>query len=164
MLVKTNNKIDGVAAANDSLASAVVAALKAKGLSRSRSPARTRRRRASRTSSPAGRRATVYKDVPLETKAAAAGRRAPQGRSRQDNVDQAERAGTRSRRIFIPPGHDHKVELPAALHEGFLKKNDVCNGEYAKYCVKPAGAKGFEPVDMGVACSAGGPRLVVRAR
>ena len=54
MLVKTGNKIDAVAAANDGLANAVVTALKAKKLGRSRCPVRTRRHRVRRTSSPAG--------------------------------------------------------------------------------------------------------------
>ena len=57
MLVKTSNKIDGVVAANDGLANAVVATLKAQGLKPiplSRSGRDSRR--ACRTSSRAGRR------------------------------------------------------------------------------------------------------------
>ena len=56
MLARTNNKIDAVAAANDGLAGAVVASLKAHRLKPIPLSGRMRRRRASRTSSPAGRR------------------------------------------------------------------------------------------------------------
>ena len=55
MLTQTQNKIDGVLAANDGLGNAAIAVLKKQRAStaRSRSPARTRPCRACRTSSPA---------------------------------------------------------------------------------------------------------------
>ena len=53
MLQKADNKIDGVLAANDGLGNAAISALKQRKLRRSRSRARTRRCRASRTSSTA---------------------------------------------------------------------------------------------------------------
>ena len=135
MLVKTNNNIQGVIAANDNIAGAVIADLKAKHLKPiplSRSG--RERRRASSTSSPAGRRGTVYKYVPDEANAAAAAAIAlikgkkPKIERRPDERQEA------SRRSRCPVVWITKANYTRLFTDSFLKKSDVCVGTYKQYC------------------------------
>ena len=116
MLVKTGNKIDAVAAANDGLANAVVSALKAQKLK----PIPL----SGQDATPAGvqnilsgwQTMTVYKAVPGSRCRCRAGRdRHPQGQATQDDRHgqewQEEREGHSH-----PADLDHEGELQAALH------------------------------------------------
>ena len=40
--------------------------------------------------------------------------------------------------ILIAPENINKVNFRKLFTSGFLKRKDVCNGTYAKYCIKPA--------------------------
>ena len=116
MLVKTSNKIDGVIAANDNIAGAVIADLKARHLK----PIPL----SGQDASPQGvqyilagwQTGTVYKYVPDEANAAAAGGgRTHQGHEAEDDHDQEERHQERAD-AGASGGLDHEGELHAALH------------------------------------------------
>ncbi len=105
MLVKTNNKIDGVIAANDNIAGAVVVA--AEGQAPEADPAQRPgrdRRRACRTSSPAGRRNGLQ--------AGARCRRTPRPRPRSRSS--RARSRPRPRRRFNGKKQVPTVALPVA--------------------------------------------------
>jgi D-xylose transport system substrate-binding protein len=135
MLVKTGNKIDGVAAANDGLANAVVVALKAHKLK----PIPL----SGQDATPLGvqniisgwQTMTVYKDVrKLATVAAKAAVQIVKGQK----VTTTGTVKTKGRgiepAILIAPQSITKKNYKLLFSSGFLKKKDVCNGAFAKYC------------------------------
>jgi D-xylose transport system substrate-binding protein len=131
MLVRNGNKINGVLAANDGLAGAVVASLKAHGLK----PVPLTGQDATPTGVQfilAGwQSGTVYKSVRLEANAAAAvaiaiikGKPVPGVNSKV--------SGTKS--VLLTPVWITKSYFKMLFADGFLKRSQVCNGIYAKYC------------------------------
>ena len=131
MLVQTSNKIDGVVAANDGIAGAVVATLKAKGL---------------KPIPLSGQDATVqgvqniisgWQTMTRSTSTCPTRptrprrRRLPCSRGRSRGSTGRARG---SRAYFIPVYLDHQGELHAALPDRFLKRSEVCSGEYKQYC------------------------------
>lgn len=131
MLARNGNKIDATLAANDGLAGAVIASLKAHGLK----PIPLTGQDATPTGVQfilAGwQSGTVYKSVRKEANAAAAaaiaivkGKSVPGVNS---NV-----SGTKS--ILLTPVWITKANYKLLFKEGFLKRGQVCNGSYAKYC------------------------------
>jgi D-xylose transport system substrate-binding protein len=131
MLVRNGNKINGVLAANDGLAGAVVASLKAHGLK----PVPLTGQDATPTGVQfilAGwQSGTVYKSVRLEANAAAAvaiaiikGKPVPGVNSKV--------SGTKS--VLLTPVWITKSNYKKLFADGFLKRSQVCNGIYAKYC------------------------------
>ena len=116
MLVKTSNKIDGVIAANDNIAGAVIATLKARKLK----PIPL----SGQDASPQGvqyilagwQTGTVYKYVPDEAKAAAAAAVALlHGKKPKSNTFEEERLEERAD-ARASRGLDHEGELQASLH------------------------------------------------
>jgi D-xylose transport system substrate-binding protein len=131
MLASNGNKIDAMIAANDGLAGAVVASLKAHGLK----PIPLTGQDATPTGVQyilAGwQTGTVYKSVKREANAAAAaaiaiikGKKVP---GVNGNV-----SGTKS--ILLTPVWVTKKNYKLLFTDGFLKKSQVCVGPYAKYC------------------------------
>ena len=130
MLARNSNKIDGVLAANDGLAGAVVAALQSRGLS----PLPVTGQDATPTGVQyilAGwQSGTVYKSVRLEANAAAqAAINIIKGKPVKTN---AKVSGTPS--ILLTPVWITKANYKTLFTEGFLKKSQVCVGKYAQYC------------------------------
>jgi D-xylose transport system substrate-binding protein len=130
MLAKNSNKIDGVLAANDGLAGAVVASLKNRGLS----PVPLTGQDATPTGVQfilAGwQSGTVYKSVRLEANAAAgAAINIIKGKPVKTN---AKVSGTPS--ILLTPVWVTKSNYKLLFKEGFLKKSQVCTGQYKQYC------------------------------
>jgi D-xylose transport system substrate-binding protein len=130
MLVRNGNKIDGVLAANDGLAGAVVATLKNKGLS----PVALTGQDATPTGVQfilAGwQSGTVYKSVRLEANAAAlVAINIIKGKPVKTN---AKVSGTPS--VLLTPVWVTKRNYTLLFKEGFLKKSQVCSGAYKKYC------------------------------
>jgi D-xylose transport system substrate-binding protein len=131
MLARNGNKIDGVLAANDGLAGAVVASLKAHGL---KSIPLT-----GQDATPTGvqfilagwQSGTVYKSVRKEANAAAAAAIAIVKGTKVPGVN-GKVSGTKS--ILLTPVWITKKNYTLLFKEGFLKKSQVCNGIYAKYC------------------------------
>jgi D-xylose transport system substrate-binding protein len=134
MLVKTSNKIDAAIAANDNIAGAVIADLKARHLS----PIPLSGQDASITGVQyilAGwQTGTVYKYVPLEAKAAAAAAVALlKGQKPKSNTTR--KNGAKNEPTYtIPVVWITKANYKRLFTDKFLKKSQVCVGTYAKYC------------------------------
>ena len=136
MLVKTGNKIDAVAAANDGLANAVVTALKAKKLLADPGVRSGRhRRRAHRTSSPAGSPARCTSRPRSRPSV-----RPPSWRShcsREAGRRRTARRTTASRNVpsfLATPIWITKENINRLYIDGQLKKSEVCIGSYKQYC------------------------------
>jgi len=131
MLTRNGNKINGVLAANDGLAGAVVASLKAHGLK----PIPLTGQDATPTGVQyilAGwQTGTVYKSVRLEANAAAAAAIAIIKGKPVPGVN-GKVSGTKS--VLLTPVWITKTNYKKLFADGFLKKSQVCNGIYAKYC------------------------------
>jgi D-xylose transport system substrate-binding protein len=131
MLARNGNKINGVLAANDGLAGAVVASLKAHGL---KSIPLT-----GQDATPTGvqfilagwQSGTVYKSVRLEANAAANAAIAILKKKPVPGVN-GKVSGTKS--ILLTPVWITKANYKKLFADGFLKRSQVCNGQYAKYC------------------------------
>jgi D-xylose transport system substrate-binding protein len=131
MLAQNGNKINGVLAANDGLAGAVVASLKAHGL---KSIPLT-----GQDATPTGvqfilagwQSGTVYKSVRLEANAAAKAAIAIIKGTKVPGVN-GKVSGTKS--ILLKPVWITKANYKLLFTDGFLKRKQVCNGVYAKYC------------------------------
>jgi len=131
MLAQNGNKINGVLAANDGLAGAVVASLKAHGLK----PVPLTGQDATPTGVQfilAGwQTGTVYKSVRLEANAAAAAAIAILKGTKVPGVN-GKVSGTKS--VLLKPVWITKSNYKQLFTDGFLKKGQVCNGQYAKFC------------------------------
>ncbi|TML44119.1 MAG: sugar ABC transporter substrate-binding protein [Actinobacteria bacterium] len=131
MLAQNGNKIDAVLAANDGIAGAVVASLKAHGL---KSIPLT-----GQDATPTGvqfilagwQSGTVYKSVRREANAAAKAAIAIIKKKPVPGVN-GKVSGTKS--ILLTPVWITKKNYTLLFKEGFLKKGQVCNGIYKKYC------------------------------
>jgi len=135
MLVKTGNKIDGVAAANDGLANAVVVALKAHKLK----PIPL----SGQDATPLGvqniisgwQSMTVFKDVrKLATVAAKAAVQIVKGQKLTTTGTIKTKGRGPEPTILIAPQSITKANYKLLFTSGFLKKGDVCNGSFSKFC------------------------------
>jgi len=134
MLVKTNNNIQGVLAANDNIAGAVVADLKAKHLP----PVAL----SGQDATPQGiqyilagwQSGTVYKYVPDEANAAAAAAIAlVKGQKPKTNGFRLN-GSKKEPTLALPVIWITKHNYTRLFTDHFLKKSDVCVGQYKKYC------------------------------
>jgi D-xylose transport system substrate-binding protein len=134
MLIQTNNKIQGVIAANDNIAGAVVADLKAKHLK----PIPL----SGQDASPQGvqyilagwQSGTVYKYVPDEANAAAAAAVALL-KGQKPKTNGVRKNGSKSEpTLALPIVWITKANYKRLFADKFLKKSQVCIGAYAKYC------------------------------
>jgi D-xylose transport system substrate-binding protein len=134
MLVKTGNKIDAVAAANDGLANAVVSALKAQKLK----PIPL----SGQDATPAGvqnilsgwQTMTVYKAVPKEAAAAAAAAIAILKGKPLKTTGNVKNGKKNEKAILIPPTSITKSNYKILFTDKFLKRTDVCVGAYKALC------------------------------
>jgi len=134
MLVKTSNKINGVLAANDNIAGAVVADLKAKGLSPIPLSGQDATVQGVQYIISGWQTGTVYKYVPDEANAAAqAAVDLLKGKKPKTN-------GTRPNGAHPEPTYAlpiiwiTKANYTRLFTDKFLKRKDVCVGQYAKFC------------------------------
>jgi len=131
MLARNGNKIDAMIAANDGLAGAIIASLKAHGLQ----PIPVTGQDATPTGVQfilAGwQSGTVYKSVKREAAAAAAAAIAIIKHKKVPGVN-GKISGTKS--ILLTPVWVTKKNYKLLFTDGFLKKSQVCVGQYAKYC------------------------------
>jgi D-xylose transport system substrate-binding protein len=131
MLTRNHNKIDGVLSANDGLAGAVIAALKAHGL---KPVALT-----GQDATPTGvqfiiagwQTGTVYKSVKQEA-AAAAQVAIAIIKGQAVNTKGKKVSGTPS--VLLTPTWVTKANVSLLYKDGFVKKSEVCKGVYKKYC------------------------------
>ena len=134
MLVKTNNKIDGVIAANDNIAGAVIADLKAKGLKPLPLSGQDATAQGIQYILAGWQSGTVYKYVPTEANATAAAAVAllkgtvPKANTFRLNGKKKEAT------ITLPVTWITKANYTQLFTQGFLKKSEVCVGDYKQYC------------------------------
>jgi D-xylose transport system substrate-binding protein len=134
MLVQTSNDIDGVIGANDGIAGAVVATLKAKGLDPIPLSGQDATVQGVQNIISGWQTMTVYKYVPAEANAAAAaavalfkGKKPPSNTTRPN--------GSKKQPTYvIPVTSITKANYTRLFKDKFLKRSEVCSGEYTQYC------------------------------
>jgi D-xylose transport system substrate-binding protein len=134
MLVKTNNDVQGIIGANDNIAGAVVATLKAKGLDPIPLSGQDATVQGVQNIISGWQTNTVYKYVPAEANAAAAaavalfkGKKPPSNTTRPNK-------GKKQPTFVIPVTSITKANYTRLFKDGFLKRRDVCSGQFRKYC------------------------------
>jgi len=134
MLVKTGNKIDAVAAANDGLASSVIADLKAHGLGPIPLSGQDATPQGVQYIISGWQSGTVYKYVPDEANAAAAAAVAlVKGTTPKTNGFRLN-GKAKEPTLALPVVWITKSNYTRLFTDKFLKKNQVCIGTYAQYC------------------------------
>jgi D-xylose transport system substrate-binding protein len=135
MLIKQANKIDGVAAANDGIANAVVVALKAHKLNPIPLSGQDATTQGVQNIISGWQTMTVFKDV---RKLATAAAKAAVAVVKGQKVATTGKIKTKGRSMepayLIAPQSITKANYKLLFTSGFLKKGDVCNGTYTKYC------------------------------
>jgi D-xylose transport system substrate-binding protein len=134
MLVKTGNKIDAVAAANDGIASSVVADLKAHGLKPIPLSGQDATPQGLQYIISGWQTMTVWKDT-RKLAAAAANEAVKLLKGQPLKTTGSVPNGSKKEPAYIiPPVALYKYNWTQIYKSGFIKKGDVCNGSYAKYC------------------------------
>jgi D-xylose transport system substrate-binding protein len=134
MLAKTSNKIDAVAAANDGLANAVVTALKAKKLNPIPVSGQDATAGGVQNVISGWQSGTVYKSIKLEANAAA---QVAINIIKNRPVKTNGRTSDGKRNVpsvLLKPIWITKNNYELLFTDGFLKKSEVCRGEYKKFC------------------------------
>ncbi len=134
MLVRTGNKIDAVAAANDGLAGAVVASLQARKLKPLPLSGQDATPQGVQNILAGWQTMTVYKSVRAEANAAA---KVAIAIIRGQKVKTNATINNGSRivpAIFLTPVTITKRNYTLLFREGFLRRSQVCVGKYRKYC------------------------------
>jgi D-xylose transport system substrate-binding protein len=134
MLVKTNNNIQAVMAANDNIAGAVVADLKAKGLKPIPLSGQDATAQGIQYILAGWQSGTVYKFVPTEANATAAAAVALlKGQTPKSNTFRLN-GKKKEATITLPVTWITKKNYTQLFTQGFLKKSEVCVGDYKQYC------------------------------
>jgi D-xylose transport system substrate-binding protein len=135
MLLKTNNKIDGAIAANDNIAGAVVAALKAKGLKPIALSGQDATSQGVQNIISGWQTNTVYKYVPDQANAAAAAAVALLRGKKPPGINTFRKNGSKKEpTIALPVVSITKANYTRLFKDKFLKRSQVCIGEYKQYC------------------------------
>jgi D-xylose transport system substrate-binding protein len=135
MLVQTGNKIDAVAAANDGLANAVVVALKSHKLDPIPLSGQDATTQGVQNIISGWQTMTVFKDVrKLATAAAQAAVKLVKGQKPPTTGKVTTKGRSKEPAYLIAPQSITKANYTLLFTSGFLKKGDVCNGDYAQYC------------------------------
>jgi D-xylose transport system substrate-binding protein len=137
MLQKTNNKIDGVLAANDGLGNSVISALKARKLKQIPVTGQDATPEGIQNILAGDQCMTVYKAVKKEADAAsklaialATGKPPEAGLVNGKTNDSAKDVPS----VLLTPQAITKDNIKVVFDDGFLKKEDVCTGKFAKAC------------------------------
>ena len=134
MLLTTNNKIDGAIAANDNIAGAVVATLKAKHLKPIALSGQDATVQAAQNIIAGWQTGTVYKPVPLQASAAAAAAIAlVKGQKPKTNTSR-KNGSKKEPTLALPVTWITKANVNVLYKDKFIKKSDVCVGEFKQYC------------------------------
>jgi D-xylose transport system substrate-binding protein len=134
MLVRTNNNIQGVLAANDNIAGAVVADLKAKHLSPIPLSGQDTTAQGVQYILAGWQSGTVYKFVPSEANAAAAAAVALlNGKTPKSNGFRLN-GKKKEPTLALPVQWITKKNYKQLFTQKWLKKSQVCIGQYKKYC------------------------------
>jgi D-xylose transport system substrate-binding protein len=139
MLQKTNNKIDGVLAANDGLGNSVVSALKARKLKQIPVTGQDATPQGVQNILSGDQCMTVYKAVKKEADAAsklaialATGKEPEAGLVNGKVNDGARDVPS----VLLKPEPITKENIKVLFDDGFLKRDEVCSGKYAALCDK----------------------------
>jgi D-xylose transport system substrate-binding protein len=137
MLAKTNNKIDGVLAANDGLGNSAISALKARKLKQIPVTGQDATPQGIQNILSGDQCMTVYKAVKKEADAAsklaialATGKAAPSGLVNGKTNDTARDVPS----VLLTPEAITKDNIKVVFDDGFLKASDVCVGKYQSLC------------------------------
>jgi D-xylose transport system substrate-binding protein len=134
MLIRTANKIDAVAAANDGLANAVVTALKAKRLKPIPLSGQDATELGVQNIISGWQTMTVWKDTrKLATASVAAAVSYLRGRQPK-TTGTVPNKGKKLRAFIIPPKYIDKSNYKILFRERYLKRSNVCRGEYRRFC------------------------------
>ena len=131
MLARNNNKINGVLAANDGLAGAVIASLKAHGLKKIPLTGQDATPTGVQFILAGWQSGTVYKSVRKEANTAA---KVAIQLVKGQKVTGVNKKVNGMRSIILTPVWITKKNYTLLFKEGFLKKGQVCKGIYRKYC------------------------------
>ncbi len=135
MLLKTDNKIDGAIAANDNIAGAVVAALKAKKLKPIALSGQDATVQGVQNIISGWQSMTVYKYVPNEVNAAAKAVIALLAHKKVPGINGFRKNGSKKEpTVALPVISITKANYTRLFKDKFLKKSDVCVGEFAQFC------------------------------
>jgi len=134
MLVKTGNNIQGVAAANDGLANAVVVALKAHKLKPLPLSGQDATPQGVQNIISGWQTMTVYKNVRIEATGAAKAAVALAKGTKVASTGTVKNGSRKELAVLIKPVSINKNNYTLLFKDGFLKKSEVCIGEYKKYC------------------------------
>ena len=134
MLVQTNNSIQGVVAANDGIAGAVVATLKAKGLKPIPLSGQDATVQGVQNIISGWQTNTVYKYVPDEANAAAAAAVALFKGKKPATNSTRPNGKKKQPTLVIPVVSITKANYTRLFRDKFLKRSEVCSGEFKQYC------------------------------
>ena len=134
MLVRTGNKIDAVAAANDGIASSVVADLKAHNLKPIPLSGQDATPQGLQYIIAGWQTMTVWKDTRILAKDAAAAAVSLLKGTALKTTGTVPNGKAKEPAFIIPPVALTKANWTQIYKSGFIKKSDVCTGAYAKYC------------------------------
>jgi D-xylose transport system substrate-binding protein len=134
MLVKTNNKIDGAIAANDNIAGAVIAQLKAKHLNPIPLSGQDATVEGAQYIIAGWQTGTVYKPVPKQAAAAAAAAIALLNGKKPATTTTRPNGARKEPTVALPVTWITKANVNILYKDKFIKKSDVCVGEFKQYC------------------------------
>src|SRR5919198_6526852 len=135
MLQQTNNKIDGVLAANDGLANSVISALNARKLGHIPVTGQDATAEGIQHILAGEQCMTVYKPIKQEADAAAKlAIQLAKGQTPTANASSANK-GKKTPSVLLTPISVTKSNIKdTVIKDGFLKVSDICTGKYAKFC------------------------------
>jgi D-xylose transport system substrate-binding protein len=134
MLVKTGNKIDAVAAANDGLANAVVVGLKAHKLSPVPLSGQDATEQGVQNIISGWQTMTVWKDTRKLATASAQAAIALSKGQKPKTTGTVKNGSKRLPAYIIPPQAITKSNYKILFTANYLKKSKVCIGEFKKFC------------------------------
>jgi D-xylose transport system substrate-binding protein len=134
MLVKTGNKIDAAIAANDNIAGAVIATLKARHLKPIPLSGQDASAQGVQYILAGWQTGTVYKYVPDEATAAAQAAVALLKGQKPKTTTVRKNGAKNEPTLALPVVWITKANYKRLFADKFLKKSEVCIGAYAKFC------------------------------
>jgi D-xylose transport system substrate-binding protein len=135
MLIRTANKIDGVVAANDGIANAVVVDLQQHHLKPVPLSGQDATTQGVQNIISGWQTMTVWKDVrKLATATAQAAVKIVKGQKPPTTGTVKTKGRSLEPAYLIAPQAITKANWKVLVSSGFLKRGDICNGKYAQYC------------------------------
>jgi D-xylose transport system substrate-binding protein len=135
MLIKTANKIDGVVAANDGIANAVVVDLQQHHLKPLPLSGQDATTQGVQNIISGWQTMTVWKDVRiLATKTAQAAVKIVKGAKPPTTGFVTTKGRSKEPAYLIPPVAITKANWKQLITSGWFKKSEICNGKFTKFC------------------------------